>query len=107
MTYSTFLGGDGDDYGSAIAVDADGFAYVTGATGALGVNDAPYPTTGDALDPSPDHWDVFVTQVDDSGAELVYSSFHRGSGDDVATALALSEDGRVAVGGFTAPPTSR
>ena len=30
MTYSTYLGGTGDDIGRAIAVDAFGSAYITG-----------------------------------------------------------------------------
>jgi hypothetical protein len=101
LAYSTFLGSEGDEYGSAIAVDADGFAYVVGATGANSVGGAPFPTTADALDPSRDQWDAFVTQVDDSGAELVYSSFLGGSRDDMGQALALAGDGRVAVGGRT------
>src|SRR5205814_6749493 len=32
LVYSTYLGGSGDDYGTGIAVDAAGAAYVTGWT---------------------------------------------------------------------------
>jgi hypothetical protein len=101
LAYSTFLGGEGDDYATAIAVDADGFAYLTGATGALSFGGAPFPATADALEPTGDQWDAFVAQVDDSGSELVYSSFVGGSRDDVGLALALAGDGRLAVGGRT------
>jgi hypothetical protein len=42
--YSTYLGGDGDDWGYAIAVDSAGNAYVTGQTQA-----SDFPTTTNAM----------------------------------------------------------
>ena len=39
LVYSTYLGGNGDDYGSGIAVDASGNAYVAGFTGPSGPPD--------------------------------------------------------------------
>ncbi len=45
LSYSTYLGGSGDDLGFGIAVDGDGNAYVTGQTSSID-----FPTEG----PSPD-----------------------------------------------------
>jgi hypothetical protein len=44
LIYSTYLGGTGGDYGSAVAVDSAGDAYVVGYTGS-----ADFPTTSDAV----------------------------------------------------------
>jgi len=46
LLYSTYLGGDGHDSGSAIAVDDFGNAYVTGTAGSPVV--IPFPTTANA-----------------------------------------------------------
>jgi len=45
LLYSTFLGGQMDDFGWAVAVDASGDAYVAGATSSLD-----FPTTPGAFD---------------------------------------------------------
>jgi len=44
MTYSSYLGGGGADYGGGIAVDSDGSAYVAGLT-----DSANFPTSAGAL----------------------------------------------------------
>ncbi len=36
LGYSTYLGGEHDDYANAIAVDADGHAFITGTTNSFG-----------------------------------------------------------------------
>src|SRR5439155_6510395 len=48
LVYSTYLGGSGGEAGHAIAVDAAGHAYVTGATGS-----PDFPTTLGAFQPVP------------------------------------------------------
>ena len=44
LLYSTFLGGNGDDYGLAIAADGAGHAYLTGDTASTN-----FPVTADAF----------------------------------------------------------
>src|SRR5262249_8501534 len=47
LVYSTYLGGNDDDAGFGIAVDADGNAYITGRT-----SSSDFPTTPGAFQPS-------------------------------------------------------
>jgi hypothetical protein len=78
IDYATFLGGDGDDGGSAIAVDGND-VYVTGYTAS-----ADFPPTTGAYDTSvSDGTDVFLTRITPNGegtADLVYSTYLGGAG---------------------------
>lgn len=88
LTYSTFLGGGGDDNAYDVAVDAAGFAYVVGRT--LSVD---FPTGG-AIDPGCGtdgfcdgfgFYDAFVTKLNTSAsgaASLVFSTYLGGSAND-------------------------
>jgi hypothetical protein len=71
LIYQTFLGGSSgnnvDAQGCAIAVDAAGDTYVTGMPGAN------FPTTTNALSQSSSNG--FVTVLDPTGANLLYSTF--------------------------------
>jgi uncharacterized protein (TIGR03437 family) len=111
LAYSTYLGGNGYDYGFAIAVDSSGSAYVTGET------DSPdFPVTAGAYqtvcDPTPTNQpppypsacnssnvSAFVTKLDPTGTSLVYSTFLGGYAYDYATAIAVDSLGRAYIAG--------
>jgi hypothetical protein len=57
LLFSTYLGGNGDDYGYGIALDSAGNTYVTGAT-----NSTNFPTTSGALQTSASN--AFVFKID-------------------------------------------
>ena len=77
LAYATFLGGSGDDYGYAIAVDGAGSAYVTGET-----RSSDFPTTPGAFDTSYNggYADAFVAKLNPAGSGLAYATFLGGSG---------------------------
>ena len=100
LAYSTRLGGTGDDFGTAIAVDGAGAAHVTGEAGAGGAE--AFPTTPDALDASLNGaTDAFLTKVAPNGASLTYSGLMGAGGDDAGVGVAVDPSGRVAVAGTT------
>ena len=97
LSYSTYLGGTGYDYGYGIAVDSQGCAYVTGYT-----NSSNFPTAN-AYDSSfNSSYDVFVTKFTASGNALVYSTYLGGSGNDCGYGIAIDSSGCAYVTGYTA-----
>jgi hypothetical protein len=120
LTYSTYLGGSGNsasgepgDVAQAIAVDSAGNAYVTGYTSSSNfpVSDAAFQVQflGD-----PTTWNAFVTKLNPSGTELVYSTYLGGGGappiplfwfpafGDSGNAIAIDAFGDAFVAGSTA-----
>ncbi|WP_420265436.1 SBBP repeat-containing protein [Candidatus Magnetominusculus dajiuhuensis] len=96
LTYSTYLGGSGNDQAWSIAVDSSGYAYVAGST-----NSTNFPTTTGALKTTFDagYYDVFVTKLNQTGTALVYSTYLGGSGDDYAYSIAVDSSGYAYVAG--------
>ncbi len=103
LIYSTFLGSQGSDSGSGIAIDSTGNAYLTGFT-----SGANFPTTPGAFDTTSDgvNADVFITKLNSSGSALIYSTFVGGNGNaDRANGIALDTMGNVFIAGFSESPS--
>jgi hypothetical protein len=99
LSYSTYLGGGDSEEIRAIAIAADGSAYVAGDTGS-----ADFPTTPDAPDRTCNSCfvsDAFVSRLDPSGSTLSYSTFLGGEDTDYASDIALLPSGAVLVAGTT------
>jgi hypothetical protein len=100
LVYSTYLGGEGNDNGIAIAVDGAGDAFVAGGTGSDG-----FPTTQSAYQYAPYGTDAFMTEFDPSGSHLLYSTRLGGSfSNERANAIALDANGNVYIAGQTTSP---
>jgi hypothetical protein len=111
LVYSTFLGGnsdDGEEFGESIAVDASGSTYITGSTQALD-----FPTTpgafqtnsggglcGDPENPFPCP-DVFITKLNPTGSQLVYSTYLGGNHFDTGSEIVVDVSGAAYVTGST------
>jgi len=98
LVYSTYLGGSGDDFGTGIALDAGGDAYMSGSTTSTN-----FPTTAGALQTvSGGARDGFVVKLNPVGSALVYSTYLGGSGEDgPGQGIALDGSGDAYITGST------
>ncbi len=96
LTYSTYLGGTGDDGIEDLALDA-GIAYVTGTT-----TSADFPTTLGAAPAGGS--EAFATAFDPTGSGLAYSRVLGGSADDASGGIAVAPGGAATVTGWTDSP---
>jgi uncharacterized protein (TIGR03437 family) len=106
LLYATYLGGEYDDAGLAIAVDASSNVYVAGCTTSQGF----FPTTAgayqrhfggiDSLNTQFNFGDGFVTKYNSSG-KIVYSTYVGGPGDDCVNGIAVDSAGDVYMVGST------
>ena len=99
LVYSSYLGGSGNDYGTGIAVDSQGSAYVTGNTTSTN-----FPTENPIIGTMPNgNQDAFVSKFNASGTALIYSTYLGGSaaGETQANDIAVDSEFNVYVGGVT------
>jgi uncharacterized protein (TIGR03437 family) len=117
LVFGASLGGDSFSNPNAIAVDTQGNVFVTGNTRASN-----FPITSNAYQTSfsssmcflpgigpfapggdtPNCGDVFLTELDPTGAKLLYSTYFGSNGPDYVNAIALAPDGSVYIAGSTA-----
>ena len=110
LTYSTYLGGIGDDIGLGIALDSSGEAYVTGSTASAAFNTPVFPLKSalqGALGGNRGGFgmlDAFVAKVNSCGSALLYSSYLGGTFVDAATSIAVDRHGNAYIGGQSLSP---
>ena len=101
LLYSTYIGGGG--YGSAIAVDSGGEAYIGGGGASATTSDgaAGLPTTWNAfMKTCGGSVDGFVTKLSASG-KLLYSTYIGGNDWDTVEGIAVDQYRTIYIAGFT------
>jgi hypothetical protein len=103
LVYLTFVGGSGAENGGKIAIDANGDVALVGTTRSddYPVTDGSTLTAGAGALPVND---VTVTEIDPTGAKLLYSSIFGGNGNEGTQSMAsvaVSKAGQIFVAGDT------
>jgi uncharacterized protein (TIGR03437 family) len=105
LIYTTFLGGHRTDYSTGIAVDGAGNAYVTGMTNSTDfpVSTGAYQGTygGSGGNTCQTGGDAFVTKLNPSGSQLLYSTYLGGNQDDIGSGIAIDSSGNAYIAGST------
>jgi hypothetical protein len=99
--YVRFVGGERDDAGFGIAVDAGLNAYITGHTNSELLVPALPVLSFDRMFFGGEEFDAFVAKVNATGTTLVYASYLGGDGDDAGLGIAVDSLGRAHVTGIT------
>ncbi|MET0621951.1 MAG: SBBP repeat-containing protein [Pyrinomonadaceae bacterium] len=104
LLYSTYLGGSGGEFGGfGLGLDAGGALYLTGRT-----NSANFPVTAGAIQPAKSTGDdLFITRLKPEGkgaADLAYSTFFGGQGEDRGIGLTMGRDESIYLTGYTTSP---
>jgi hypothetical protein len=96
LVYSTYLGGNQDDFGTAIALDGAGEVFVTGYTQSTN-----FRTSSPFQAASGGGTDAFLTKFNAGGSALVYSTYLGGTANDFGYGIALDNTGDAFVTGST------
>jgi len=93
----TFLGGDGDDAASAIAITSAGDVILAGNT-----TSANFPVLGGAQTALAGGKDAALVKLNAQMTTLAFGTYLGGAADDDANGVALGADGELVVAGVTA-----
>ncbi|MGE5397655.1 MAG: SBBP repeat-containing protein [Chitinophagales bacterium] len=99
LEYCSYIGGSENDIGTAVAVDNNDRAYVTGYTSSSMNNK--FPANGGPNTSQNGAMDVFIARVSANGTSLEYCGYIGGSGIDQGKGVAVDNYGRAYVTGFT------
>jgi hypothetical protein len=103
VDYATFLGGTNGDFGTGVALDGTGDAYVAGytmSTSFTGVGAGSLqPTVGGG------NLDGFVTKINPAGSATLFSTFLGGDGAEQLWAIAVDDTGDPYLAGTTTGQT--
>jgi len=94
--YTTYLGGDGEDVPSGMAIDRSGNVVLAGST-----RSTDFPTVGGVQRELAGSADAFVSKLSADGSTLLFSTYLGGEGEDEALDIATDATGGAWVTGRT------
>jgi hypothetical protein len=96
LVYSTYLGGEEGDIGWGIAVNGNGNAFITGCS-----YSSDFPTSNPSQAVRAGYMDVVITELNNGGDNLIYSTYLGGGDNDLGYSIAIDGSGSAYVTGYT------
>lgn len=103
LSYGTFLGGVGHDYGFGIAVDGAGAAYVVGETSSVSFGFGGAPGFDQSYNGGDE--DAFAVKLAPNGRSLTYGTYLGGGLPDVANGITVDGIGAAYIVGYSSSDT--
>jgi uncharacterized repeat protein (TIGR01451 family) len=96
LSYSTYLGGTGDETNTKVVIDVAGNAYIAGTTASLD-----FPKLKPLQASLKGTSDIFVTKFTPSGSSVYFSTYLGGNGSDSVAGIAVDISGNAYLAGTT------
>lgn len=96
IVYASYHGGSNEDQAEGVAVDKTGNTYVVGSTKSVDL-----PIESAFQSGANGGSDIFVVKINQTGADIVYSTYLGGSDGDFGRAIAVTSDGKACISGTT------
>jgi len=96
LLYCGFIGGNGEDFPTSIAIDSQGAAYIAGETLS---SESSFPVTIGPDLTFNGSYEAFVAKVSADGTDLLYCGYIGGGGSDWANDVAVNCEGMAYVAG--------
>lgn len=96
LIYADYIGGNSQDYGYSLALDASNEVYVTGSTAS-----SDFPVVNAYQGTYPGSFNGFLTKISSDGASLLYSTYLGGNGSDIPVKVAIDSLSDAYVAGTT------
>jgi hypothetical protein len=97
LIFSTYIGGQDEDYGSDITLDTENNVFIAGHSWS-----SDFPTTPGAYDKSHDTWeDVIILMLSSTGDRLMYSTYVGGTDADCSYSIVLDTENKAYITGST------
>ncbi|MDD5427306.1 MAG: SBBP repeat-containing protein, partial [candidate division Zixibacteria bacterium] len=96
LFFSTYLGGNGSDFGLALTVDEDSYCYLTGTT-----YSTDFPVVSALQETPGGNGDLFIIKLNPAGDSILYSTYLGGNGYDGGEDIVIDDERNIYVTGGT------